>query len=85
MMRGVTGGGYALCIHKEISVKFKYTRAHARMCVCAHILLCCVIMLRCVADRVGAAVAAICGYVPGKDYGMRGGAVFVEKICPKII
>ena len=40
-------------------------------------------MLRCVADRVGAAVAAICGYVPGKDYGKWGGAVFVEKNLPE--
>ena len=45
----------------------------------------CGIMLRCVADRVGAAVAAIFGYIPGKDYGKRGGAVFVEKIRRKII
>ena len=44
-----------------------------------------IIMLRRVEDRVGAAVAAICGYAPGKDCGKRGGAVFVEKIRRKII
>ena len=53
-----------------------HARTHAYMRVCAHILLCCgAIMLRYVADRVGAAVAAM---RPGKIAGS-GAARFLSK------